>query len=52
MTLALIFWILMLLMLILGFVLNEGRARYWPGLMIWLLFVILGWAVFGSPISG
>lgn len=54
MTLALVFWVLMLLWLVLGFVWpsGEGRARYFPWLMHFLLFAVLGWAVFGSPIAG
>lgn len=60
MTLGLAFWILMLLWLVLGMVWN------WPGsaaavgpygpvvntLLLFLLFLLLGWRVFGAPLHG
>lgn len=58
MTLGLVFWILMLLWLVLGLYWN------WPGqsapnypilggtLLIFILFVLLGWHDFGPPIRG
>jgi len=57
MTLQLIFWVLMLLWLVLGFWL------YWPGrpaqpygmlgstVFLFVLFLILGWATFGAPVK-
>ena len=58
MPLGLMFWIIMFLWLILGFWL------YWPGrptqpygavgntLMLFILFLLLGWRVFGAPLQG
>lgn len=58
MSLALIFWILMLLWLVFGLWQN------WPGiqggqwqpaggnLLLFILLLILGWAAFGAPIRG
>ena len=54
MTLGLAFYILMLLWL------AFGIWRDWPGnayvvggnLMLFLLFLLLGWKVFGAPIHG
>lgn len=55
MTLGLVFWILMLLWLILGIWQNWAiLPGGWPlantGLLF-ILFLILGWAVFGAPIK-
>lgn len=53
MTLSLCFWILMLLWLV-----ANGAAFYrqgvFPGenILPFLLFGLLGWAVFGAPIHG
>jgi hypothetical protein len=58
MSIGFVFWLLMLLWLILGFV------WYWPRgtptaypmvgghVLIFVLFFILGWATFGFPIGG
>lgn len=57
MSLMLIFWILMLLWLV------YGAAYYWGsvpgpygpwghGLFLFILLLILGWAVFGAPVKG
>lgn len=53
MTLAICFYVLMLLALLgYGFV-NRGRlGDAWPGFVVWLLLLCLGWAVFGPPIKG
>jgi len=57
MTLALAFWILMLLWLV------FGLYSHWPGfvsgqygpfgstLLLFLLLLLLGWGVFGAPIK-
>ena len=56
MSLALIFWILMLLWLVFGVWQNwPNRAAFagWGGsLLEFLLFLILGWHAFGPPIHG
>lgn len=52
MTLELLFWILMLLVLVLGG--WTYRARWQaalPGGILWVLLLILGWAQFGPPIK-
>lgn len=58
MTIGLIFWVLMLIWLVMGFWL------YWPGrpaqaygaigdrLFLFILFLLLGWKVFGPAIQG
>lgn len=56
MTLALLYWILLLLYLILGAVGSwpKGEAKFgWAhggGLLLFLLLLVLGWAEFGAPI--
>lgn len=50
------FWILMLLWLVFGVVgpyqFGEGN-RYWygHGLFAFILFLLIGWGIFGSPIK-
>ena len=55
MTLGLIFWILMLLWLVLGGV-QAWQSKTWfevtAPLMPFLLFLLLGWKVFGAPVQG
>ena len=58
MTLGLIFWILMLVWLV------FSCWTYWPGnpqgphllwgntALLFILFLILGWAAFGAPVRG
>lgn len=53
MTLAVAFWVLMLVWLVFGF------WSYWPldrrtggHFLLWLLLFLLGWGVFGAPIKG
>jgi hypothetical protein len=55
MTIGTLFWILMLIWLVFGF------WAYWPGadrrafgghFLVWALLFLLGWKVFGFPISG
>lgn len=53
MTMALAFWILMLLWLVLD--LWSGWPNYplvGRSLLLFLLFALLGWRVFGAPIHG
>lgn len=53
-----VFWLLMLLWVVLGFVWYwpRGGATAYPmaggHVLIFVLFFILGWAVFGFPIGG
>lgn len=50
--LAIWFWILMLLALVLGGGYSQGKCPAWgPGLVLFLLLVILGLKVFGNPLS-
>ena len=55
-SIGLLFWILMLLWLLFGFWTNYagGVFNYRPfgaHLLLWLLLFLLGWQVFGFPIS-
>ena len=57
MTLGLAFWILMLFWLVFGLVWNWPNnpvpAHYWPignVVLLFLLFLLLGWQVFGAPL--
>lgn len=56
MTFGLAFWILMFIWLIWGVLWNRGWgpiAPYGPygnGVMIFILFVLLGWHAFGAPL--
>jgi hypothetical protein len=59
-TLAFLFWLLMILWLILSFALGwsiypDARARSWglgSGFLVWVLLALLGVAAFGWPIKG
>jgi hypothetical protein len=57
MSLQLLFWILMLFWLVFGFWSGyvPGQpytVKAWGGnLLLFLLFVILGWQVFGAPVK-
>lgn len=52
MTLALCFWIIMLVWLVFTGLTYSGHiANGWGGsLLIFILFLLLGWATFGAPI--
>ena len=57
MSLQLLFWILMLIWLIFGLAYNGGylAGPYGPWgntILLFILFLILGWQVFGQPIQG
>lgn len=58
MSIALIFWILMLLWFVAGLFWNwPGNAppAFYPlgnALLIFILFLLLGWATFGAPVRG
>jgi membrane protein YdbS with pleckstrin-like domain len=54
MTFALIFWILMLLWLVFGlWGWYSPNQPYWVwgnGVFLFILFLLLGWHVFGAPV--
>jgi hypothetical protein len=54
MTFGLIFWILMLMWVVYGVWGRWGAAQpyYWygHGLFFFILFLLLGWKVFGAPV--
>jgi hypothetical protein len=58
MTIGLIFWIIMLLWLLFAIAWNRGWGgigTYGPignSLLLFILFLLLGWKVFGAPIHG
>lgn len=57
MSLALIFWVLMLLWLIFGLSVHfgtlTGNLALWGNtLLLFVLFLLLGWRVFGPAIQG
>ena len=58
MQIGLLFWILMVLWLVFGAYSNRADLRggnYGPlggSLMLFILILLLGWKVFGSPIQG
>jgi hypothetical protein len=51
----LLFWILMLLWLVVGGIWWRSAAQPWPvagmSALPFILFVVLGWQVFGQPIK-
>ena len=57
-SIGIIFWIIMLISLILGFWVYrgpEGRYNWWGfggSFILWILLCLLGWKVFGAPIGG
>lgn len=58
MEIGLIFWVIMLLWLIFGFMWNSNSTMFgtwglWGNwLLLFILFVLLGWKVFGPAIHG
>jgi hypothetical protein len=57
MGLSLLYWILMLIWLVFSvwwhFPIQAGRGSYWPShVFLYVLMLILGWAVFGAPVRG
>ncbi len=57
MTFALAFWVLMLIWLVFGVVVPFAwpAGPYHPivnGLLLFILFLLLGWRVFGAPLHG
>jgi hypothetical protein len=52
MSLGLCFWILFLLAVVLGFPPVREKAPSWAGsLILALMLLCLGWAVFGAPVQ-
>lgn len=53
MSIGLVFWIIMIVWAVFGFVINRPA---WPALggslLEFVLFLLLGWAAFGAPIHG
>lgn len=53
MTLALAYWILLLVSAVFGFWSSGWNVRTFGGsFLVFVLLVILGWKVFGAPIHG
>jgi len=55
MTLGLVFWIIMLLWFVFSISNappNTGWQVYGGTALLFILFAVLGWAVFGAPIQG
>jgi len=57
MTLGLCYWILMLIWLVFGILwhvglIGSGYAPLGSAILLFILFALLGWQVFGSPIKG
>ena len=55
-SIGVVFWILMLLWLVLGFwfywPINANPRPFAGHFFLWFLLFLLGWAVFGFPIAG
>jgi len=53
MPLAILFWVLMIVWMVFGYIGRPANAPYyWPGALLnFVLFAILGWAVFGAAIK-
>lgn len=56
MTLGLAFWILMLIWFVFGLIVHFGYVGTYgtlgSTLLLFILFLLLGWKVFGAPIHG
>lgn len=58
MSIGLMFWIIMFLWLIFAIAWNSGWAAVGPwgptgnSILLFILFLLLGWRVFGAPIHG
>ena len=56
MTLGLAFWVLMLIWFVFGVLVHSGWAAPYGAignmLLLFVLFLLLGWKVFGPPIHG
>jgi len=53
MPMRILFWVLMILWLIFGFLSGGSGWAFWGGhALTFVLFGLLGWKVFGKPIQG
>lgn len=54
MTLGLVFWILMLIWFVWSLPFNtwQSSAPYAGNVLLFILFLLLGWHAFGAPIHG
>ena len=53
MTLGLAYWVLMLVWLVFGVLTHLGMITGWVGvnvLLLFILFLLLGWQLFGPPL--
>ena len=54
MTLGLAYWVLMLVWLVFGILTHFGYAHGWGAaanvILLFILFLLLGWQVFGAPL--
>lgn len=52
MSIALLFWIIMIVGLLFGLYTNRASPSKWASdnLVLWVLLALLGWAVFGAAI--
>ena len=52
MSIALLFWILMIIGLLFGLYTNRATPILWAGnsLVLWILLALLGWGIFGAAI--
>ena len=52
MTLAMLFWILLIISLLFGGYSNRATLGQWAlgNLVLWVLLALLGWAVFGAAV--
>jgi hypothetical protein len=56
MSIALLFWVIMVIWLLFGLYVNWPVTAHGPGvgghLIIWVLLALLGWKVFGPALHG
>lgn len=54
MTIGFLFWLLMILWLIFGLVVDYplGPKPFGRTILLWILLFLIGWNVFGFPIKG
>ena len=52
MSIGIVFWVIMIIGLLFGLYANRTTPMVWASnsLVIWVLFALLGWAVFGAAI--
>ncbi len=50
MSIGLLFWVLFIVSVVLGFV-PQAQTNRWPGqIVVWVLLALLGWVVFGGAV--